>query len=285
MKFVIIFSISAAFLNAISVVVQRKVAGKPAANELFRVPFIKNLTLNKLWLVGFGLQVMAFFLQAAALSKGSLIIVEPILTIDLVFILLILHFRYHVRTGLRGWVAVLMVCVGLSGLLASAQPHHGHQRFEFTFWVIAIGSILLLINLAVFIVRRTESSQRRSLIMGVAAGLSFALSAVFTKLTVIRLHFGFLAEFTGWPIYALLLAGILSIIMTQNTYGAGPVVISQPTMEITEPIISIVMAMLLFGDTIDLHPTAIMLEAVTGLLACVGIWLLGRSDSMQLQNT
>ena len=285
MSLIIALSVGAALFNAVSVVVQRKVAGKPTANELFRVPFIKNLTLNRLWLGGFGLQGIAFLLQAAALRHGSLIVVEPILTLDLVFIMLILRFKYLVRHGPQAWSAVAMICIGLSGLLASAQPHHGHYRFIMAYWVTAVGSILLLINLAVFYVRRTDSDRKRAWVMGLAAGLSFALAAVFTKLTVLHLHYGLLAEFSDWPIYALLLSGILSIIMTQNTYGAGPVVISQPTMELTEPVISIVMAMLLFGDTINLNPGALVLEVMTGLIACTGIWLLGRSDSLRLQNT
>ena len=120
--------------------------------------------------------------------------------------------------------------------------------------------------------------------MGAAAGLSFALGAAFTKLTVSRLHFGILAEFHSWPVYALILSGILANLMTQNAYGAGPLVSSQPIMEISEPIVSIVLAMLLFGDSIDLRPAAIFMEIVTGLTACVGIWLLSSSDSSQLQN-
>jgi drug/metabolite transporter (DMT)-like permease len=283
MLLVICFSVAAAFFNGLSVIIQRRAAGKPEPNELFRIPFIKNLTLNKHWLAGFGLQILAFFLQAAALRKGSLIVVEPILTVDLVFIMLILHVHYHIGSNTQGWVAIAMVCLGLGGLIASSQPNRGFHHFDLVYWIWAVGIILLLINLAVFYVRRIKSSQKRALMMGVAAGLSFALSAAFTKLTVLRLHEGFWAEFTSWPIYALILAGLLSIIMTQNTYGAGPVVLSQPTMEITEPIVSIVMAMLLFGDTIDLHPLAIVLEAITGLLACSGIWLLGRTDSLELQ--
>ena len=279
---VIALSIGAAILNAISVIIQRRVAGKPAANELFRVPFIKNLTLNKIWLAGFGLQVPAFFLQAAALKYGSLIVVEPLLTMDLVCILLILRFYYHLPTSPRDWEAE-SIGLGLGGLLASAHTHSGQQAFALIYWLPTVGCLLGLIIGAIFIVRRTDSSRSRAWIMGLAAGLSFALGAALTKLTVQQLQYGVWAVFSSWQVYALLLSGILAIIMTQNTYGAGPVVTSQPTMELTEPIVCIALGMILFGDTINYQPSALILEAITGLIACIGIWLLSRSDSLQLQ--
>jgi drug/metabolite transporter (DMT)-like permease len=284
MILVILLSIGAALLNGVSVVMQRKVAGNPQANELFRVPFIKGLTLNKHWLTGFSLQVLAFFLQAIALRYGPLVVVEPLLTIDLVFIMLILHYRYKVHSGIQEWSAVAMICLGLGGLLASAHTRPGQQSFELAYWAPAVTAILCFIVTAIFIVRRTKSSRRRAWIMGIAAGFSFALGAIFTKLTVQQLHLGIIAVLSGWQVYALLLSGILAVIMTQNTYGAGPIVMSQPTMEISEPVVCIAMGMLLFGDTIDLRPWALVLEILTGLVACLGIWLLGRSDSLQLQN-
>lgn len=284
MPLIIALSVGAALLNAISVILQRRVAGNPAPGELFRIPFIKNLTLNKIWLAGLGLQAVAFLLQAAALRHGSLIVVEPLLTIDLVFMLLILHYKYNVHANPRDWGAIAMICIGLTGLLISTDVRHVRHHFSYSSWVAAVSVILFLIIAAIFIVRREESSKQRAWIMGAAAGLSFALGAAFTKLTVSRLHFGVMAEFHGWPIYALILSGILAILMTQNAYGAGPLVSSQPIMEITEPIVSIILAMLLFGDSIDLRPAAIFMEVITGLTACVGIWLLSSSDSSQLQN-
>ncbi len=280
MAFIIILALAAALFNATSAVIQRRIAGEPSIEELFRRDFMKNLTTNKIWLAGFGLQVLAFVCQAGALRTGSLIVVEPLLTVDLIFLMLILHFRYKVAAGPREWGAIALMCLGLSGLIASTNPQTGHRAFDAGHWLGATGVALFIIAAGVYIVRRTRNREHRAGISGLAAGFSFALVAMFTKLVTEQFHHGIGAVFGGWQLYALFLAGILSIIMAQNTYGAGPVAVSQPVMEMSEPVISIMAAVFLFGDAIDLSNWALAAEAVTGLMTLIGIWMLSHSENL-----
>jgi hypothetical protein len=275
--FAIGLTMLAALMNAVSIVTQRRVAGEPPTAELFRKNFIKRLMKSRLWLYGMLLQIGAFLLQAVALHSASLILVEPLLTTDLIFIMLILHYQYNISAGAQEWFAVFAICLGLSGLMYFADPRNGHLHSNNLHWLLTSIVISIIIGLGIYSVRRIKTRQFRAAVSGLASGFNFALVAGFTKLTVEYLKFGFFREFLSWPVYALIVSGICSVVMMQSTYGAGPLVASQPAMEIAEPIISVCIGIILFGDTINTKPVSLALEFLCGFIAAGGIYLLAGS--------
>ena len=279
---IIFFAIMAAFLNAESAVIQRYQAGKPESHELFRSNFIRTLSKNPKWIGGAGLQVLGFFFQAAALKKGSLIVVEPLLTIDLVFMMLILHYSKHVPVGKREWAAIIMICSGLSGMLASANPVAGKKPYQLPRLTLSVIIIAIIILIGIYAVRRIKQSSYRALAAGVAAGFSFALVASFTKIVTGELNQGLVYVFTNWELWALLCVGLVSVIMAQNAYGSGPVAISQPTMEIIEPVISIALGIYIFGDMVNLGAVNLFFAVISAVIAGSGIVLLSRSKKLQV---
>lgn len=64
--FIILLAIVAAFFNALAAVIQRYATGRPESYELFRRNFIKSLSKNRKWIVGFGLEAIAFFLPGCS---------------------------------------------------------------------------------------------------------------------------------------------------------------------------------------------------------------------------
>jgi drug/metabolite transporter (DMT)-like permease len=281
--FIITFSVLGALFNAVAAVIQRYEAGKPEPKELFRSDFSKKLTKNRKWLAGFALEGVAFLCLALALRKGSLLIVAPIMTIDLVFLMLILHFNKHVPAGKREWGAIAMICVGISGMLISAAPQSGQQPYLVSRVILVSTIIAVVIAVGIYIVRRNSSGTARAAVSGVAAGFSFALVSVFTKIVTGQIGQGFFYIMSHWQVWALLIAGIVSIIMTQNVYGAGPVAVSHPTMEIVEPLVGIALGIYIFGDTVNLAPTNLFFAVVSAVIAGTGIALLGRSKRLQIQ--
>ncbi|MHB1865258.1 MAG: DMT family transporter [Candidatus Saccharimonadales bacterium] len=280
---IIVLSVIAALFNAWSAVIQRYEAGNVEASELFRKDFMKSLTKNPKWLGAFGLQILAFLFQAAALRNGSLIVVQPILTIDLIFLLFILYFEKHVPIGKREWIAILMICIGLSGTLLFASPKAGQQPYQTSSLILIICVITTLVLIAAFIVRRTKSKSYRALISAIGAGLSFALVDVFAKIVSRQVSSGLFFIVSHWQAWALAATGIISIIMAQNTYGSGPVAVSQPTMEIIEPIAGVALGIYIFGDSVNLSPVNLLLSLICAVIACSGIVLLSRSKILLAQ--
>lgn len=281
---IVVFSVIAALLNAWSAVIQRYEAGEVSAKELFRRDFMKRLSKNTKWLGAFGLQVLAFLFQAAALRKGSLIEVQPIMTIDLIFLLIILHFNKHVSIGKRELLAIFMICVGISCTLLFAKPVAGQRPYSVSSLIFVICLAAAVIMIGIFIVRRTQTSSYRALIAAMAAGISFAIVDVFAKIVSRQISLGILTVLSGWQVWCLFAVGIVSIIMTQNTYGSGPVAVSQPTMEIVEPVVGVILGIYIFGDSVSLDPLNLAFSLVAALIACGGIVILSHSKRLQSQN-
>lgn len=276
----VLCSLAAAFLNAASSVLQRRAAGAPDPSVLFRRHFIAALSKNRLWLSGLGLQIIAAFAQGAALFYASLVLVEPLLTVDLVFLLLLLHFYFRIPAGRREWSAVLAICGGLSMLLAAANPRGGHLEFSGLYWLITSTVVAVVILASIITMRRSASAKFRAGVGGVATGLSYALTAGFTKLMLGQLHHGIGQVFSGWELYALCLSGLVSLIMSQNTFAAGPLAISQPAIEISDPLASAFIGVILFGDIISTGAASIALEVIGALVAAIGIALMGSSKNI-----
>lgn len=285
LSLIIIFSITAAFLNAVSVMIQRYETGQPDKKELYRRDFSKTLTKNPKWIGAFGLQALAFLFQAAALRKGSLLIVEPLLSLELVFLMILLHFRKNLPVGKREWLGIALICVGLSGTLIAADPHSGQKPYALFRLVLVISLMAGITAIAIYIVRRSGRSKYRAAISAIAAALSFALVAVFTKIVTGQLSHGLAYVLSDWQIWGLCLVGIVSIILMQNSYGAGPVAISQPTMGVVEPVVSIILGIYLFGDRVNLSTLNLLLAIITAVMAGIGITLLSRSKKLDMELT
>lgn len=258
----------------------RRAAGKPDPKMLFHKNLVKAMAKNHMWLGGLGLQIVAAVLQGVALYWASLVLVEPLLTMDLVFLMLLLHFYFKVPAGLREWGAVVGICGGLSMLLVAANPRGGHLVFSADNWALTSGLIGAFLIISAISMRRSGSPTLRAGFGGVAAGLNFALTAGLAKLMLGQLQFGLGNVFSSWEVYAMAVSGAVSLVVAQSAFAAGPLAISQPAIEITDPLVSGLIGILLFGDIISTSTGALTLEFVGGGVAAAGIILLGGSRSI-----
>lgn len=281
MVFVVLAALGAALLNAGSAVMQRRVTGQVNPRELFRGSILTNVVRQRLWLAGVGLQVAAFFVQAAALHGGSLVVVAPVMTTDLLFMLLLIHFVLGNRIQRTGWFAMAAVALGIAGLLAAAQPQGGHVPPGFGSWIPVFAAIGAVVVIGAVVMRSTASSVVRAAVGGVAAGAHFGLTAAVTKLVLEQLHNGFGQEFLHWPLYALIVIGLTSALSMQSMYGAGSLAVSQPALEITEALQGVLIGVWIFGDHVHASPSALAVEAASALVLAMGIILLGRTDEIR----
>ncbi|HEX7368120.1 MAG TPA: DMT family transporter [Candidatus Saccharimonadales bacterium] len=281
----IFVAIAAALLgslsNAFSGVLQRRATGTPDPRELFGHRFVRRLIQNRMWLMGESLDMLGFLLQAAALRLSSLTLVEPLMTITLVFILVILRVRFRLAAKRREWGGAVAICLGLSFLLLTANPRGGHVQFNGVDWAITSGVVGAFILTSAIVVRRIPHAAWRAAIAGVAAGANFAMTAAFTKLAVNQLQYGIPNLISSWEIYALIASGITALFIMQSAYGAGPLAISTPAMQIVDPLLSVIIGLLLFGDSISLGTSSIVIELVCILAICGGIVALGGSKRIQ----
>ena len=98
---------TAAFVNALTAVLQRIGVETAPESATLRLSLMAHAIKRRIWLIGFGLMLVQFGLQATALRFGELSVVQPVLTTELIFLLLILGMWFHYRLGVQEWLGVV----------------------------------------------------------------------------------------------------------------------------------------------------------------------------------
>lgn len=277
----IIAAIVASAINAGSSVLERMATGTPSADRLFSKSFVVSVTTHKKFLIGIGLELLGFAVQALALANAPLSIIQPLMTANLIFLLLFVWRITHVRLGWREWGAVGAMVAGLSALFPIARPRSGTLQYALLPWIItgiiAIAGVVGCLALVFW----ARSTRLRSFAGGLAAAISFAMSACLTKLALHQLlTSGAATILTSWPLYALIVTGICSVFLMQTAYGAGPLAYSEPTIEIAKPAFSVIIGIVIFSEQLNHGPLAIVGETAAILVLALGIIGLGSSDKI-----
>jgi len=85
---------------------------------------------------------------------------------------------------------------------------------------------------------------------------------------------------SSWPIYALLIFAGISIIMTQNTYAAGRLTLSQPVIEIAQTAASMLIGIFIFHDSAKHGALNIVGLCLSSVITITGISVLATSDKL-----
>ena len=112
----------AAFVNALTSVLQRIGVEDAPESTTMRLSLMSYAIRRVIWVVGFALMLVTFGLQATALRFGELSVVQPVLTTELLFLLLILGGWFRYRLHWQEWLGALVIVAGLGGFFLAAGP-------------------------------------------------------------------------------------------------------------------------------------------------------------------
>lgn len=283
-----LFSVLAACANAISSVLQRKANREMPPELALRPKLIRELLRQPVWLAGLAGVVVGFLLQAAALGQGELSVVEPILVCELPLTLFLAAWVLHAPLRTREAGAALGMAAGLAGLLFFLAPSSAHaQEVPWYEWLLASAATMAATAAAFEWARRgrvardqREGSARRAAGFGMAAGCQFGLTAAFIKAVTVRFGEGGLAGvFTGWELYCMVVSGALAMFLLQSAMHAGRLVAAQPALTLTDPLVSVLWGVTVFGEMVR-GGFYLLLAAASGLLLAVCVVILSRSPAI-----
>jgi drug/metabolite transporter (DMT)-like permease len=280
---VYVLALAASLVNALTSVLQRLGVQNAPADATLRLSLVKYALRRGVWLFGFALMIVSFILQAVALHLGRLSQVQPILTTELVFLAAILAFWFRFKIGRREWIGAIAVTAGLSFFLYFAQPEYGMTPPPAWRWAVA-GSVCVGIIATTVLLAMRGPKWWRAAMFGTAASVSFAFTAACTKVVS-----GFAATdwtqlYRHWQVYALAVFGATAVFLTQNAIHAGPLVASQSTVVLIDPLASICIGIGLFGDDLQTGGAAGPIEALALLVAFGGAVWLARSPLIAAMN-
>src|SRR5215470_3361280 len=280
---VYVLALAASLVNALTSVLQRLGVQNAPASATLRLRLLTHALRRGVWLLGFVLMIVSFVLQAVALHIGRLSQVQPILTTELVFLAAILAIWFRFKIGSREWIGAIAVAGGLSGFLFFAHPEFGMTPPPGWRWGVAGGVCVLIIVAAVVLAMRGPPWWRAA-IFGTSASCAFAFAASFTKGVSGISAADWTHLYRHWQVYALAVFGALAVFLTQNAIHAGPLVASQSTVVLIDPLASICIGIGLFGDDLQTGGAAGPAEALSLLIAFGGAFWLARSPVIAAMN-
>lgn len=271
-----LLAVAAAFSNALTTILQRMGVETAPSETTLRLSLITYAIKRKVWLAGFGVMICGFLLQFTALHFGRLSTVQPILTLELPFLVVILGVWFGHRLGLREWLGAIFSAGGLAAFLALAQPGGGVQQPDLGDWLLVsalvVGTCVLCAGLA-----RVGPVVWRAAMFGAAAAVMFAFTAAIMKQMNGDISSGWSTVFVSWPPYALAASGLAGLFLAQNAFHAGPITASQATLVCVDPLASIGIGIGLFGDQLQTGGARGPGEAIGLVILVLGVLSLARS--------
>lgn len=280
-------SLLAALCFAVGAVFQQHAAvGQPLEHHM-RPSLVLRLLRRPLWLGGIAMNGLGTLLQLAALWRGSLVTVQPLLVCGLLFALPInalwLHRR---RPGVLELTSAGAVCVGLTVFLLSTSPTPGRGSAAGSSWAVALG-IVTAVTVAAITVAMRSHGPARAAFLAVGAGVINGLSAAFIKGVARQLasslHHGLGAAATGlvgdWELYAFAATLLLATLLVQSAYQSGPIRWSLPALTAANPVASVLLGATVLSEQVRSGALPVA-GSVAGLALVVGGILALSSSSL-----
>ncbi len=273
---IVVLSIVSAAAYGLAAVLQHHAAVREPPELSVRVGLLVRLVRRPMWLFGNALDGVGYLFQFLALRRGSLVLVEPLLVLSLVFALPVTAWLDHRRisSGDIGSTAVIMI--GLALFLGVAHPGLGHPEASAQAWLI-LSTVIAAACGAMVLAARAGSRRRVAVLLGAGSGTAFGYVAALTERTGHVLNGGVLHTLSTWEPYALLVGGTAALLLTQSAFHAGALRLSLPTLTVAQPLVAVIIGVGLFGEHINSTGPAPGWEAL-GLASIVfGVFALTRS--------
>jgi drug/metabolite transporter (DMT)-like permease len=269
----------AALLLGVGFVLQQYTAEQEPESRFLSPRMLTDLLHKPRWLAGIGCMVVGMLLAAWAIGHLELTLVEPLLSTNLLFALILAVPVSKQTVRPPEIVGALILCTGVALLSATRTTKPIGLSFgSFSHWP-AAAIIAAVAFVAVHLGHRARGQVRASL-TGAGAGLVFGIQDALTRQTLEVMQGGsWTALFTTWSAYALVGAGVTGIWLMQNAFSAAPLHASLPAIAAGEPLAGIMLGIVVFGDRIQISPGMLAIEAGGIAALIVGVIAVARSSA------
>jgi drug/metabolite transporter (DMT)-like permease len=206
------------------------------------------------WLLGLVAQIAGVLLQGAALDRGRVSIIQPLLVTTVVWALPLGYFLTSQTVTRRHGLGAAIVVVGLAVFGSVGDPASGLGDAPTSDWIAAylvIGAVCV----GILLFGRRGGASGKAAVYGTVAGVLYGVSAVLMKPVVERLHAdGFAAVLENWQLWVMAVTGIGGFYLQQISLAAGRLATSVATTSVANPVVSVLLGALVLQETLDRTP-------------------------------
>jgi drug/metabolite transporter (DMT)-like permease len=205
-------------------------------------------------MLGLVAQIVGVVLQAAALDRGRVSIIQPLLVTTVIWALPLGYFITHQAIGRREVLGAAIIVGGLIGYASFGDPAAGVDDAAGADWVLSI-VVIGIACAALLLFANRGSLSTRAAVLGAIAGMLYGLSATLMKPVVEAWHAdGLGAVLDGWQFWVMAIAGLVGFLFQQLSLATGKLVPSVATVSVANPVISVLLGALVLQETLDKEP-------------------------------
>jgi hypothetical protein len=266
-------AVAASTLYSLGIALQALDAKDSPAGEHLRLALAWRLLRRARWLLGTGLSILGWPLQIVALLLAPLVVVQPALAAGLLVLMFLAQRMLNEHAGRREYLAMGAIVIGVIGAGLTAPPRttgHGSENLAITLVLLGLG-VASLLPYALRLLTHPPAA-----LTMVGAGLAGGWSGVATKLASDDLSRGHLGLAALWGLSTAAASGV-GVLSEMSALQERPAIQVAPVVFVTQTVIPIVVAPLLFGESFADTPLGgVPLSASLALLV-TGAALLARS--------
>jgi hypothetical protein len=266
-------AVGASTLYSLGIALQAMDAKESPHGEHLRLALVWRLLRRGRWLLGTGLSILGWPLQVVALLLAPLVVVQPALAGGLLVLMFLAQRMLGEHAGRNEHVAMVAIVIGVIGAGLFAPPRTASLHSEH----LAITLVLVGLGIAALLPYALRVLSRPPAVMTmVGAGIAGGWSGVATKLASDDLAKGHLLRAAVWALSTAVASGV-GVLSEMSALQERPAIQVAPVVFVTQTVIPIVVAPLLFGESFADTPLAgVPLSASLALLVA-GAALLARS--------
>jgi hypothetical protein len=272
---------TAGLCNAVGDLLERSSAQHENSEARGSVRLVARLARRPRWLLGVQASLLGLALHIAALSRGQLAVVQPVLVVELPLAVLGSAVFFRRRLARRDRAAVAMMTAGLAAFLHFLAPTGGDRlRVAGATWAAATAGVLAVaVGLAVAGWR--AGGGLRAGLLATASGVGYGLTGVFFSTAASELDAGGMGAALGaWQTWASVATGVASFYLLQNALAAGRLVAVEPGVTLANPLVATTWGLVVFGESTS-GGAALVGAGIGAALVAAGVAVLGGSPALQ----
>lgn len=239
-------AIVAAFLFALAAVLQQKGAVKDGEGGM-SIGFFLGLLRSPPWLLGSIALLGGYAVQGAALDKGRLVIIQPLLVTTIVFALPLGVLLTHQVVTRRDWAAAAGVVAALAVFIIAGDPAAGVDDAPDWQWAVSCVVVIVLAT-GVMLAGRRARPPRRAAALGTVAGMLFGMSASLAKPVVEELDEGLSVVLADWRAWALVAMGVAAFLIQQGALATGQLAPAVATTSLANPVVASIVGIVILEE-------------------------------------
>jgi hypothetical protein len=260
----LLVAVLSAVLYGAGAAVEHRQAARTPAGTAFGQRLLALLVRQPAWLAGAALECGGFAAHTVALRTGSLAAVQLILGSSLLVSVGVSARLARRVLPCRSWPAIFTVvtAIGVSVTLLGPDSHSaGHASGRPALAALVTAVMTVPIAAAGLL---SSGGRARPLLLAVAAGMADTCVAVLTMAFAHSFAHGLSSVVTSWSLYALIVAELASLTLTQAAYQTDAPLITLPVISSVTPLASLAVGIVALHETSDLS----VARSIT-MLACL----------------